>query len=267
MAKQQLITLTTDFGLTDEFVGVVKGVLLCHAPAATLIDISHSIPPQDVRTGAWMVAASYPYFPDGTIHLVVIDPGVGSSRNILAMQANKHFFVGPDNGVFTLLIQNCLVQQAVLVENKKYFLAGISSTFHGRDIMAPVAGRIAQGLELHEFGRQINPEQCCQLNLPAAVHYQNHILGSLIHIDHFGNMRTSITAQDIAALPSKKNLSIHCCGTTIHSLSDSYSISPEGQLLALIDSRNHLEIAARNGNAAQLTGALIGDEVVITCHP
>ncbi|MBU0961154.1 MAG: SAM-dependent chlorinase/fluorinase [Proteobacteria bacterium] len=262
----QIITLTTDFGLTDEFAGVMKGVILSYAPAATLIDISHSIPPQDIREGACTLFASYHYFPVGTVHLIVIDPGVGTSRKLLGLQADNHFFVGPDNGVFTQLLQKGLVQQAYTLDNRDLFLADISTTFHGRDIMAPVAAHICLGMELHHVGSSIDPAKCCQIELPAAKHDGNRILGTIIHIDHFGNLRTSITATDLAAMHNKTELSIQCGKHSIDGLNSSYTAVPVDHLLAIFDSRKHLEIAVNNGNAAKILQCSVGDGVLITYH-
>lgn len=266
MAKQQIITLTTDFGLTDEFVGVMKGVILCHAPAATLIDITHAIPPQDIREGAWTLFDSYRYFPSGTVHLLVIDPGVGTSRKILALQADDHFFVGPDNGVFTLLLQKGLVAKAYTLDNQDLFLATISTTFHGRDIMAPVAARIARGMELRHVGNPIDPEKCCRIELPTAEQHGDHIIGTIIHVDHFGNMRTSITVTDLAHIQNKSTISIQCGKQTIRGLSSSYDAVPVGQLLAIFDSRNHLEIAVNRGNGARIIDCTMEEEIIITQH-
>ncbi len=264
MLKQHIITLTTDFGLTDEFVGVMKGVILSHAPATTLIDISHAIPPQDIREGARTLFTSYHYFPVGTVHLIVIDPGVGTSRKLLALQADNHFFVGPDNGVFTPFLQHDLVQQSFTLENRDLFLADISTTFHGRDIMAPVAARISMGMELHHVGSSIHPSQCCQIDLPAAKHRGNRISGHVIHVDHFGNLRTSITTEDLATIHNKTELSIQCGKHFIQGLSSSYDAVPEGRLLAIFDSRKHLEIAANRGNGARILECGVGEEVIVT---
>ena len=267
MTRQQIITLTTDFGLADEFVGVMKGVLLSFAPTATLIDISHSIPPQDIREGAWTLIASYHYFPIGTVHLVVIDPGVGSARKILALQADNHFFIGPDNGVFTPLLQQGLVQQVYSLENHALFLSKRSTTFHGRDIMAPVAARIAAGMELHQVGSPMAPGECCRITLPAARHFGDRISGTVIHIDHFGNLRTSITAHDLTESQKRREVVIQCGGHSIHGLSSSYAAVPVGQLLAVFDSRKHLEIASNQDNAARIMGCGVGEEVLVTLQP
>lgn len=264
MSKHRIITLTSDFGLTDEFVGVMKGVILSHAATATLIDISHSIPRQDIREGARTLFTSYHYFPERTVHLIVIDPGVGTSRKLLALEANKHFFVGPDNGVFTPFLQNNLVLQAFTLDNQDLFLADISSTFHGRDIMAPVAARISQGMELHHVGSPIHPAQCCQIDLPVAKRHGNRISGHVIHIDHFGNLRTSITAEDLTAVSNPTALSIQCGKHFIQGLSSSYDAVPEGHLLAIFDSRKHLEIAANRGNGARILECSVGVEVIVT---
>ncbi|MBU0946327.1 MAG: SAM-dependent chlorinase/fluorinase [Proteobacteria bacterium] len=267
MTKQHIITLTTDFGLTDEFVGVIKGVILSSAPPATLIDISHSIPPQDIREGAWTLFASYHYFPAETVHLIIVDPGVGTSRKILALQADNHFFVGPDNGVFTPFLEKGLVQEVYTLDNQDLFLAEISTTFHGRDIMAPVAARICQGMALPHVGNPIDPEKCCRIELPVARLYENRISGHVIHIDHFGNLRTSITAQDLAAIQNKAELRIQCGHHLIQGLSSSYAAVPAGHLLAIFDSRNHLEIATNSKNAARILQCSVGEKIVITLRP
>jgi S-adenosylmethionine hydrolase len=259
-----VITLTTDFGLRDEYVGVVKGVLLSTCGDAVIVDLTHDIEPQDVVAAAMTIGASFRFFPKGTVHMVVIDPEVGSDRRILAVRAEDHLFIAPDNGVLTPILTEDTFEDAFHVNNRDLFAKTVSYSFHGRDIMAPVAARLACGLDISLVGPRLRMQQCRKIPLPAALYANGNIIGEIIHIDHFGNLRTSITTEDFTKIPcgTKKEISIG--PHTIDCINTTYADSGLGTLIALFDSRNHLEIAINSGNAARKLGCRVGDKVIVS---
>ncbi len=261
--KRPIITLTTDFGLRDDYVGTVKGVLLSTCRDAVIVDLTHGIEPQDIVRAAMSIGHAYRFFPPGTVHLVVVDPGVGSDRSILALKASGHLFIAPDNGVLTPFLGRDSLQEAFFVDNVGLFAATISRTFHGRDIMAPVAARLADGMELSLVGPQITARDCCRIHLPEASKKGGTIVGEVIRIDHFGNLQTSITARDIASI-SRQKMQILIGGIAIGTLMDTYSDAGPGKTVALLDSGNHLEIAVNGGNAAAILGLRPGDTVTVS---
>lgn len=261
-----LITLTTDFGLNDPYVGQLKGTLLSCCPTATIIDLSHAVPAWDLLAAAIVIHSSYAYFPPATVHLIVVDPGVGSSRNIVAAQGEGHFFVCPDNGILSLLLAEDKIEAACIINYPTMGAGAVSPTFHGRDIMAPVAATLAQGRAISELGDERAPE--CLQRLPSwqpqriDQGWQGRVLG----IDHFGNLRTSIRAQD---LPEQGGfIALEINGQCLERLVTTYSEIPDGAPAVLIDSCGFLEIAANQGSAAQLVGGATGDLVTVHCvHP
>ncbi len=261
-----LITLTTDFGLQDPYVGQVKGAILKNNISVRITDLTHAIPAHDTLTAAITIRTSYSYFPNGSIHLIIVDPGVGSQRSILAATTRHHLFIAPDNGTLSLLFKDNRIQTVHRVENSSLFPSEISSTFHARDIMAPIAAALAGGMPLDKVGPVIDQASCVQLNLPAPVISSNKIDGQALHIDSFGNIRTNITTSD---LTDSKNFQpssfsgIRIKGHQISSISSTYADSPAGELVALVDSAGYLEIAVNRGNAAQLTKCRIGDPLIV----
>ena len=259
-----VITLTTDFGLADDYAGTLKGAILCHCRQAAIIDLTHAIPPQDIVAAATSIGHSFRFFPNGSVHLVIVDPGVGSQRRILALRAADHLFIAPDNGVLTPFLTEACFQEAFQVNNRELFPETVSATFHGRDIMAPIAAMLACGMDISLAGPQLSRQECLQISLPAARVSAEGIIGEVVHIDHFGNLRTSITARDLAALPAGAGLSISLRGRAIATVSTTYSDAAPGALIALIDSREHLEIALVCGNAALVLGCKLGDRISVT---
>lgn len=257
-----IVTLTTDFGLHDEYVGTVKGVVLRHCRDAVIVDLTHGIAPQNIAQAAMTIGASFRFFPQGTVHMVVVDPGVGSDRHILAVKSEGHIFVAPDNGVLTPVLTDEHLCEVLHINNRDLFSETISSSFHGRDIMAPVAARLAGGMDIALVGLRLSAKQCCRIPLPKAVVTDEGIIGEIIHIDHFGNLRTSITAEDLSLFPVNAGMEISIGGHLITAISTAYTA--EGRIIALFDSRNHLEIAIRGGNAAGELGCLIGGRVMIS---
>ena len=261
-----VIALLTDFGLSDPYVGIMKGGILSICPQASVVDVSHDVEPQDIRAAAYLLDSAYPYFPGKTVHTVVVDPGVGSGRSVIAVQAGGHYFLAPDNGVLTKVLADKDLQAAVRVENRQYFLHPVSRTFHGRDIFAPVAAHIAEGKPLDAFGPRISAEDMVQLALPAAcLSGQGEVVGVVITADRFGNLITNIPenlVRQLAPGTDETRLQVQVGSHKIKGFSESYhSVSP-GELLAIIGSRGYLEISVNQGNARTLCG--VGkDELVV----
>jgi hypothetical protein len=263
-----VITLTTDFGLSDEYVGLMKGVIVGLAPEVCLIDITHNIPPQDIAQAARIIQHSYPFFPRRTIHLVVVDPGVGGERDILCLEADGHLFIGPDNGVFTGPLDDGLVSRCFRVINNELFHAPVSPTFHGRDIMAPLAGQLANGLDIGHVGPLRDPAGCRRLQLPRARIEQDQIIGEVVHVDHFGNLQTSITPDDLNAAGVRKALEV-IINDRNHTaeLASSYCDARTGELVVVINSRDHLEISISSGSAADHFGCSTGSPITVRRPP
>lgn len=261
-----LITLITDFGLTDEYVGVVKGVILCHNPALRIVDISHLIPPQDISSASHLLTRSYGFFPPGSVHLVIVDPGVGSNRPLLAIHAEAYFFVGPDNGIFTPLLNGVRPPAVHRITESDLFLPRVSATFHGRDIMAPVAAQLATGLPISRVGPPVLPKDCL-LNGPGACAVIDDVLhGEIVHVDRFGNLCTNISRSDVEGLSGGQKLSVQI-GEDEQlldvPLASSYVGQEKNGLLALYDSHDFLEIAVNRGSAAQRLQAVTGGKVLL----
>ncbi len=274
------IVLTTDFGLADPFVGVMKGVVLGINPQARLIDLTHQIQPQNVLQGAFVLGTSYRFFPPGTIHVVVVDPGVGTSRRALLLTTPRGWFVAPDNGVLSYVLQDlldCVPEQGGMVTlpagleafsltNPRYWLQPVSSTFHGRDIFAPVAAHLSLGVAPREMGEPV-PKMAC-LPLPRAIHSDQgggqSIEGEVIIVDHFGNLVTNIPS---TALLGVEDIQVTVKGHRISGLSRTFQQTEdtsETQLVALLGSNGYLEIALPNGSAAGLLAAGTGETVRVT---
>ena len=260
------ITLTTDFGFQDEYVGVMKGAILSLNRHIPIVDLVHNIPPQDITRAARVIADNYHYFPEGTVHLAIVDPGVGSRRRILAIKVDGHMFVGPDNGIFTSLLVNREYPEVYSVENKKLFRDFISNTFHGRDIMAPVAAWLASGLLISQVGRRVPVSSCSLVGLREPIIQPNGIAGEVVSVDSFGNIRTNI---------SKNHLEQIHLGETSYLITKSYAVSiTNGTYLdvdenlpeAIINSSGELEICIRNGSAARLLKIDKGERVFVRGH-
>jgi hypothetical protein len=254
----RIITLTSDFGVRDPFVGIMKGVILGLCPDARLVDLTHEIPPQDVLAGALALEAAVPFFPPGTVHLAVVDPGVGSARRPLAVAARGHLFVGPDNGLLTPALAEP-GWRAVRLEAPEYRLAAVSRTFHGRDIFAPAAAHLALGVSLYRLGPEV--EDPVRVAIPRARLAAGAIEGEVIAEDRFGNLITSVTADLLAELRTGAALSVELGDRRLGGLLGSYAEAPEGAAGAIIGSTGRLEIFVRNGSAAAALGAGRGTRV------
>ncbi len=257
MKPSGIITLLTDFGLADGYVGTMKGVILSINPAAKIIDLSHDLPAQDVSAAAFVLSSSYRYFPRGTIHVAVVDPGVGSNRKILAVKSQDFWFLAPDNQLLKYIFHASETLTVVEVLNKRFFLSHISQTFHGRDIFAPVAAYLSLGIDIHELGQETIDFDRGQIDLPRVS--SDKIIGKVIYNDRFGNLITNIAATHLT-----RHISEICVGTTvIPRLAQSYAEVEIGQPLAIIGSTGFLEISIRNGNARQQLGVSPNASVTI----
>jgi len=261
-----VITLITDFGIKDGNVGVMKGVIWGICPSAQISDLSHMIQAQNIREAAYVFARSVPYFPKDSIHVVVVDPGVGTKRRPMAAKIGDWFYVGPDNGTITGLLeraeqQNWLCEFVALNQNK-YWLPNISFVFHGRDIFSPVAAHLANGIPLRELG--ISLTDPVRLELPKPEKTKDGWRGQVIHIDHFGNISSNIRTEHLGeALKQKENLTVSINGIEINGMVNTFGEQPVGELIALLGSTGNLGIAVVNGNAATNLGVKIGDEIIV----
>lgn len=258
-----IITLTTDFGLKDAYVGVMKGVVLAIEPRARIVDLSHEIEPHSIPEGAFLLRSAYRYFPPDAIHVAVVDPGVGTTRRAVAIQTPHGMFIGPDNGLFTHVLadQNAVSGDdaalrgvfAVELKNPQYRLEKVSNTFHGRDVFAPAAAHYARGVQLGEFGPRIERVALLPNSIP--VLRGSDLVGMILHLDRFGNAISNLRAHDLPADPV-----FEIAGTEIEGLSASYQ---EARLNVLIGSSGFVEVAVQNGSAAGTLGLSTGDTFLV----
>lgn len=256
--SNRIITLLSDFGIQDGYVASMKGIMLGICPNVRLVDISHMVPPQDIRAGAFILATVFKDFPRGTTHLAVVDPGVGTERKAIAVKTPSYFFVGPDNGLFTWALLREDRVEARCIENPKYLLSGISSTFHGRDVFAPVAAHLAKGIEFSELGTLCTP---CVSRWSAPVHGPDGIHGEVIYIDRFGNAVTNVDRLMLRELSSPGSWTVHVKDHLIRRIVLTYGDEAPGTLMALVGSSGYLEIAINQGNAAVSYEIRTGDPV------
>ncbi|MGV8073061.1 MAG: S-adenosyl-l-methionine hydroxide adenosyltransferase family protein [Syntrophobacteraceae bacterium] len=256
----KIVTLLTDFGIQDHYVASMKGVILGILPEARLIDISHMVPPQDIRSGAYLLAASYRDFPEGTVHVAVVDPGVGTTRRALLIRTELYLFVGPDNGIFSFVLREERNWRAWAIENPQYMRKNVSKTFHGRDIFAPAAAYAANGMPPETFGPRCSP---LEPNWGSPIRTADGLHGEVIHIDHFGNIITNLKKEDIDSLNAGKPRFIKICEHTIATFASTYGDYSPGTLMALIGSSNRLEISINRANAAMMLGIRTGEAVSV----
>lgn len=238
----------------------MKGIIWSIAPDVHIADLSHHISPQNIREAAIVLNRSAPFFPEGSIHVVVVDPGVGTDRWPIAVKLGSQYFVGPDNGVITLLLERMESRGYptlfVHLNNPDYWLPEVSNVFHGRDIFAPIAGLLAAGVSLHLLGTPVTVIK--RLDFPKPYQFNEGLRAEIIHIDHFGNISTNIQQEH---LDPSSSVSISCCGVSIYGLVKTFGSQPPGTLIALFGSTGNLILSVVNGNAAQRLGAQIGDIV------
>ena len=260
-----VISLLTDFGIDDEYVGLVKAVIYGIAPEARIVDLCHRIDPHDISGAALLLAHAWPYFPDGSVHLIVVDPGVGSARDILAVRAGGHTFVAPDNGVLTRVLKTAPPARIVRVQNRTFFRDEVSQTFHGRDVFAPVGAHLLRGLKLEALGPVLDhavPFRLDALSRPQPK--KGALTGTVVWIDRFGNLITDLehSALDALLFPEERGaFRIEVGGLQLTGLASSYADVESGRPLAVIGSRGTVEIAVNQGNAAHLLGCRRGDRV------
>jgi S-adenosyl-L-methionine hydrolase (adenosine-forming) len=259
-----IVTLTTDFGLSDHFVGTMKGVIAGLAPEAQLVDISHLVSPFDIVEGAFVVAEAYRYFPKGSVHLVVVDPGVGTQRRAIVAEAAGQFFVAPDNGVLSLLWAREPKAKVREVTARRYFLKPVSDTFQGRDIFAPVAGRLAGGTPAARFGKRI--EDYFRLaSLEPVRTGKRTWQGRILKIDHFGNLITNFAIGEFEALRSHAFV-FECGQRQIVDLARTFAEVKAGELSAIVGSAGYIEIVTNQGSAARLAACAAGAPVELTVY-
>jgi S-adenosylmethionine hydrolase len=256
-----MITLTSDFGLKDPYVAEMKGVILTINPKATLIDITHDIEKFNIRMAAFMLASVAPYFPEGTVHLAVVDPGVGTQRRAILIQTEKGFFVGPDNGILILAAQSQGIEHVYQLANPKFMLPKIFSTFHGRDIFAPAAAHLEKGVQPIEFGPEINDP--IKPEFARVKRGNDSLIGEVMHIDGFGNIITNINEKIVQNYAKKVNVELPSISLKL-TFGKAYAQAKPKEPIVLIGSHGFMEIALNQGSAAEKFHAKAGDKIAVT---
>ena len=252
----------TDFGTKDGYVGAMKGVVLSINPRCTMIDITHEIPAQGVFEGAFVLGNTYRFFPPRSIHMAVVDPGVGTQREALVLETEDYLFVGPDNGLFTWVFRGEEVKQVVGVRNRDFMPRAISQTFHGRDVFAPVAAHLSLGRKPREFGVKL--DTWSEIDFPEPKVTDKGFIGEVIHIDRFGNLITNLPRRLLEPLAGEGSLQIHVKGRRISELKTAYAEARRGELMAIFDSFDLLEISVMGESAVQALKAAKGDRVELS---
>jgi len=272
-----IITLTTDFGYDDAYVGAVKGAILSINPEANIIDISHSIEPQNILHAAFILSVAYRYFPKQTIHIAIVDPGVGSGRQGIILQTPSALFVAPDNGILSYIIDDLVPIESrsltehthdlkeivfkkgleiVAITDPRFWRHPVSSTFHGRDIFAPVAAGLSLGISLYEFGEKINSLHVLSIPKPS-LDPEGNLVGQVLHIDRFGNLITNIKSSDLPG----KDVMVEVAGRCIQGISDYYAQNKG--VMAIVGSSGYLEVSLRDGSACDFLSTAVGDEIKV----
>jgi hypothetical protein len=259
--NRPLITLTTDFGEGSPFIAAMKGVMWSIDPDTRVVDLTHSVPAQDIRQGALALRQTALYFPPGTIHVAVVDPGVGTDRAIVYVEMAGHRFIAPDNGLLGLLAAEHPPTKIIRVENSDCCLPDVSATFHGRDVMAPVAAWLGSGFSPEKLGPAT--ERLTQLNWPEVCRMPQSVEGEVVTVDSFGNLITNITRGMLVDVPTDESVVVRCDGHETRGLFTTYGDQPPMTLLALFGSSGSLELAVVNDNAAAMLGARVGTKVIV----
>lgn len=257
--QSPIITLTTDFGLEDIYVGVMKGVILSIAPQSRLVDITHSIPPQDIDAGGRALGEAFPFFPPGTIHVAVVDPEVGGQRAALLVQAGGHVFIGPDNGIFSFVLKGFEPVQVHAIIAERYMNARVSATFHGRDVFAPAAAHLAAGAAPESLGPEVSDYVLRQLPHPRFE--DGKLLGTVVRVDRFGNLITNLHRDELARHGLDRALEIVLGTRIVTTFARTYADAPESTPVCLFGSNDCLEIAVRDASAAGLLQITCGQAV------
>ncbi len=260
-----LITLTTDFGTGSPYVAVMKGVILSLNPAATVVDITHDVPAQDVRFAAVVLDDVADRFPAGTIHVVVVDPGVGTDRALVFARIGRQCFLAPDNGVLSRLARRSPPSKIVRLTEPDYWLHPVSATFHGRDILAPVAARLSLGIDPDHLG--VPMDRLVLLDWPEVRQTPGRIEGSVLVVDSFGNLITDITAELLGDVRMAAGARVFCRRHLVQGISRTYGDACAGAMVALVGSSGRLELAVVGGSAAATLQAQPGDQVLVILHP
>jgi S-adenosylmethionine hydrolase len=262
VVSTRIITLLTDFGTEDYFVAAMKGVILTRSPKSVLVDITHAIPPQDVRAAAFTLSAAYPNFPDGSIHLAVVDPGVGSNRRPVLIEAGAHLFVGPDNGLFSFVLDQVPEARIRHLSNAAYFLPHPSSTFHGRDVFAPVAAALAEGVSPEKLGPTIQDPIRFQSSQCESTP-DGALSGRIMHIDHFGNCVTNLPWDRLLPLSAERPFSLQVKEFHIQKLAQSYreGAADRGTPFLICGSAGFVEISVQSNSAARQLKIRVGEPV------
>ena len=256
-----IITLTTDFGSDSPYVAAMKGVILCINPEATIVDLTHSVHPQNIREGAVVLHDIARQFPGDTIHIAVIDPGVGTDRAILAAQIEGWTFIAPDNGLLSLITSEVVPTKVVKLQNDSYWRKPVSATFHGRDIMAPVAAHLSLGVDIEEFG--VPSDSLHELEWPRAVAKENRVDGIVREVDSFGNLITNISVEMLTGYPTDSRACIVCDIYETWGIFHAYGDQPRGTLIALVGSNDFLELAIVGESASKRLGVRAGTPVTV----
>ena len=262
--KRAPIVLTTDFGHEDEYVGVLKGVILAINPDAVIVDLTHSIPPQDVRRAAVLLHKNQRYFPPGSIHLCIVDPGVGTERKILIVNTSEQIFIGPDNGIFSLILATAQHAEVYQLTNPDWCLEEIGTTFHGRDLMAPAAAHISKGEPVSKAGPPLAPETCISLGSISPVLGDGEIVGEVFSTNRFGNLITNIEKHHLDKIFAEGDIGVWIKEKAVELQRVSYADLPDERPAAIINSSNMLEICVKNGSAADQLSIGSGEPVHLT---
>lgn len=255
-----VIGILTDFGLDDNFVGAIKGVIYRINPEAKIVDISHNVESHNIREAAFLLKSSFPYFPERTVFLIVVDPGVGGKRKAIIVDTEKYLFVAPDNGVLSFLKEK-EIKRILQITNRKYFLKPVSDTFHGRDIFAPVAAHLSRGEDVLRFGRKIRKIERLSFSEPQVV--GSRLLGEVIYVDRFGNLITNISHRAFSQFIGKRKFKIFIGKKKISRISSSYEEGKEGELIAIFGSFGNLEISLYCNDACRHLNLKKGDGIRI----
>jgi S-adenosyl-L-methionine hydrolase (adenosine-forming) len=266
MKRSGIITLTTDFGIVDPYLAMMKGVILSINNSACIVDINHHIMAGSIIQAAGMIRETFPFFPEGTVHMAVVDPGVGSDRRLITLKAGGHLFVGPDNGIFWPVIADYRDTRIVHITESGYFLPLITPTFHGRDVFAPIAAHLSLGVDPMKMGPVIKDP--VRLSAPRPRTMNDILYGQVMRVDNFGNLITNINHDDLKNFLGESKPIIYIGNLEIKKVDNIYSDVDKGEVLALIDSSNLLEIAVNLGRAAEYVGLhpseIIGSAVKVS---
>jgi S-adenosylmethionine hydrolase len=259
----KIITLTTDFGLKDPYAAEMKAAILGICPRAVIVDITHEIAKFNIRTGAYVLSSAVPYFPTGTIHVAVVDPGVGTRRRPILIQTQQGCFIGPDNGLLILAAENQGMTSIHEITNPRLMLSRVSDTFHGRDVFAPAAAHLANGVHPEKFGPKIS--DAVKPEFTKVTQRKNALIGEVLHIDDFGNIITNIGEKEIASIRTKGNVNVELPNQKLKlKFCKAYAETKRREPLALIGSHDYLEIAINQGNAAAKFKIKFGDKIKLS---